>query len=129
MKRKRDHLVTLSLEGYRSKSMPMVRDVGGAVWGNILAGGLIGWGVDATSGAQYNLSPKVVHVKLIPNGEGMKDEDDGELATTFITKLNELDQLLEEERVTKEEYAEARKALFKEYYPEMLPEEEKDEGG
>ena len=52
MKRKRDHLVTISKHGYKSRSIPIVKSVGGAVWGNVIAGGLIGWGIDATSGAQ-----------------------------------------------------------------------------
>ena len=36
-------------------SVAVVKNVGGVVWGNIPAGGLIGRGVDASTGAQYNL--------------------------------------------------------------------------
>jgi len=42
LKRKRNHLVTIEKAGHQSKSVPVVKDVGGAVWGNILLGGLIG---------------------------------------------------------------------------------------
>jgi hypothetical protein len=34
--------------------------------GNILAGGLIGMGVDATSGAMNDLMPNPLHVDLLP---------------------------------------------------------------
>ena len=50
MKRKKDHLVTIQKTGYKPESVAVVKDVGGAVWGNIIAGGLIGWGVDASTG-------------------------------------------------------------------------------
>ena len=62
MKRKRDHLVTIEKTGYLGASVPVVKDVGGAVWGNIILGGLVGWGVDAITGAQYNLNPRTVTV-------------------------------------------------------------------
>ena len=55
MRRKTDHLVTIQKDGYEARAVPVVKNVGGAVWGNIIAGGLVGWGVDAVSGAQYNL--------------------------------------------------------------------------
>ena len=35
-----------------------------AVAGNIIAGGLVGWGVDAVTGAQYNLKPESINVTL-----------------------------------------------------------------
>ena len=64
--RKRNHLVILSKEGYRQKSIAVTRAIGYAVWGNAIAGGLIGWGIDATSGSQNNLSPDIISVKLEP---------------------------------------------------------------
>jgi len=120
LKRKRNHLVTIEKAGHQSKSVPVVKDVGGAVWGNILLGGLIGWGVDATSGAQNNLNPKSISVKLEPSIEKSAAKQETQRQATFVQKLNELDELAENQKVTEEEYVRMRNALFKEYYPEMV---------
>lgn len=64
--RKRDHLVTLAKEGYRQKTVAVSNSIGYAVWGNVIAGGMIGWGIDATTGSQNNLHPAVISVKLEP---------------------------------------------------------------
>ncbi len=119
LKRKRDHLITIEKTGYHSKGIPVVKHVGGAVWGNLILGGLIGWGVDASTGAQYNLSPTSVYVKLIPKENGEDDSEDARDQSTFVRKLNELDVLKDESKISDEEYAQMRTALFKEYYPEM----------
>jgi hypothetical protein len=66
LKRKGTYVITIQKPGFEQQSVPIVRKIGGAVWGNAIAGGLIGWGFDAASGAQYNLSPESVAVKLLP---------------------------------------------------------------
>lgn len=119
MKRKRDHLVTISIDGHEPKSIPVVKSVGGAVWGNILAGGLIGWGVDATSGAQYNLSPESISVKLTPADNEDTASTKNDSASDFVEELNGLDELKEADKISDEEYASMRTALFKKYYPEL----------
>jgi hypothetical protein len=68
LSRKRSHLVQLSKPGYLSETVKLERVVSGAVAGNIIAGGLIGWGVDAASGGQYRLVPDSVHVTMRPDG-------------------------------------------------------------
>lgn len=62
--RKQFHIVTLSKEGYHQESFQLQPVISGAVAGNIIAGGLIGWGVDAVSGAQYRLIPETLAVDL-----------------------------------------------------------------
>jgi hypothetical protein len=122
LKRKTDHLVSVQKTGYQPKSVAIVKDVGGAVWGNIIAGGLIGWGVDAASGAQYNLIPSTVSLKLDPvvaGGAPTTRSDQEE----FVDKLKSLDELHERKQVTDEEYGKARLELFKRYMPEALPKE------
>ena len=119
MKRKNNHLVSIKMSGYKSQNFPVVRDNGRMIWGNILLGGLIGLGVDASTGAQYNLTPKSVSAVLVPLGEG---EDQGAVqggGADFVRKLDELDKLAEGKKISEEEYKTARKALFKEYHPEM----------
>lgn len=117
--RKRDHLVTISKEGYTQKSIAITKSTGGAVWGNILAGGLIGWGIDATSGAQYNLSPESISVQLEPIQEGAATAALVNPKSDFIKRLNDLDELKEKNKISDEEYSVMRTSLFKEYYPEM----------
>ena len=132
LQRKRDHLITISKTGFQSKSIAVTKSIGGAVFGNIIAGGLIGWGVDATSGAQYNLSPESISVKLEPLKEGETGESSVESKSQFISKLNDLDKLMDENKISKEEYSAMRTSLFKEYYPDMdiektsSPQEESD---
>lgn len=120
MKRKHDHLVTIQKTGYRPKSVAVVKDVGGAVWGNIIAGGLIGWGVDASTGAQYNLTPRTISVSLESDttvAARSTQEDPG----VFVSKLKALDLLKEGKQISDEEYGKARLALFRQYMPEALP--------
>ena len=120
LKRKLDHVVTIQKIGYEPKSVAVVKAVGGAVWGNILAGGLIGWGVDASSGAQYNLVPTTVSVKLDPVSTavtGMVSDD----SMVFVSKLKALDQVHDSKQLSDDEYLRGRVELFKRYMPEALP--------
>ncbi|MBS0632719.1 MAG: PEGA domain-containing protein [Verrucomicrobia bacterium] len=113
-KRKGDHLITIEKAGYQPESIALTRNVGGAVFGNILAGGLIGWGVDAMSGAQYNLSPATINITLQPEkptGETAQKQD----AEVFIQELRKLDQLHESKTITDEEYARTRLGLIEKY--------------
>jgi hypothetical protein len=64
--RKHDHVISLSKEGYRAQQVQLHHVVSGAVAGNLIAGGLIGWGVDAYSGGQYRMCPETVSVELEP---------------------------------------------------------------
>lgn len=74
LQRKFDHLLTISKEGYKTEIVKLIHTLSGAVAGNIIAGGLIGWGIDAASGAQYKLIPETVHVVLKPGGYVEKPE-------------------------------------------------------
>lgn len=122
LKRKNDHLLTIQKTGYQPKAVAVVRNVGGAVWGNIIAGGLIGWGVDAVSGAQYNLVPVTVSVKLEPQGAAVPATSSDD-SSVFVAKLKALDQLHDSKAMSDAEYGKARLELFKRYMPEALPPE------
>jgi len=62
--RKHDHLLVFEKRGYENVSVGIKHSLGGAVAGNILLGGFIGWGIDAASGSQYKLTPSTVNVVL-----------------------------------------------------------------
>jgi hypothetical protein len=119
LKRKNDHQVIIRKEGYSTVTMPVLKSVGGAVWGNVLAGGLIGWGVDATSGAQYNLSPETIFVTLRPAGQSSR-RGKTDPASEGIRELKSLDQALEAGTLSEEEYGKARRRVIEQYFPEML---------
>ncbi len=72
LKRKRSHQLVVHKDGYKDEDRIIQRVLSGTVAGNILAGGFIGWGVDAITGAQWRLVPTTLHVKLdpLPSGTG-----------------------------------------------------------
>src|SRR5581483_3619838 len=47
LERKSDHILTISKPGYHPQSVVLHHVISGAVAGNLIAGGFIGWGVDA----------------------------------------------------------------------------------
>jgi hypothetical protein len=116
VKRKTDHLLTLEKAGYQSESVAITRNIGGAVFGNILAGGLVGWGVDAVSGAQYNLTPATINVSLKPSAAGAAaDAGTKSNAAIFIDELKKLDELHAAKQISDEEYAKMRTSLIDKY--------------
>jgi hypothetical protein len=66
LKRGDTHVVKIQLAGYLPYEQILTQSVGGAVWGNILLGGLIGLVVDASSGSMYNLNPDQIQATLQP---------------------------------------------------------------
>ncbi len=120
LKRDNNYLIIIQKTGFEQQSVPVVKDIGGVVWGNVLAGGLVGWGVDAASGAQYNLLPASVSVKLVPVNtvvKGMAADD----SNTFVSKLKALDQQHDAKQISDRDYVSGRLELFKKYMPDALP--------
>lgn len=70
MPRKEGFAVTVSKSGYKPSTTTVVTKMSGkgaaGLAGNVLAGGIIGIGVDATSGALNDLSPNPLKVTLEP---------------------------------------------------------------
>ena len=112
LQRKRDHSLVFELEGYQTEQVSVTHVISGAVAGNILAGGLIGWGVDAMTGAQYRLVPELVNVTLRPLAAG--EVVQGVLAKPFTTedRLNNLKDLLDKDLITEDEYEAMRKDIL-----------------
>ena len=77
----------------------------GAVAGNLIAGGLIGWGVDAISGAQYKLVPETVNLTL---NELSENSNSNELSNSaepsFDQRLKDLQNVFNEGGLSQEEY-------------------------
>jgi hypothetical protein len=69
-KRNADITVTFNKEGYEPQIIPLTKEIPGSgaagFAGNILAGGLVGMGVDAVTGAAQDHKPNPVIVTLQP---------------------------------------------------------------
>ena len=116
LSRKQNHMVVIEKEGYAPESVAVTKSMGGAVAGNIIAGGLIGWGVDAMTGAQYNLAPNTISVRLTAKANQPTTTDVAANRTKeLIDELNKLDALLVEKKITPEEYGKMRAALVAKY--------------
>ena len=68
LKRGKDSMVTLTKDGYQTVNVYIQSRTGGATFGNILAGGIIGGVVDGSNGASNHLYPSPVYVRLVANG-------------------------------------------------------------
>lgn len=64
LKRKQNHIVTITLEGYQPHETTITHGLSGWFFGNILFGGLIGVAIDAWSGGMYKLTPDQVQAVL-----------------------------------------------------------------
>ncbi|MDP2140138.1 MAG: PEGA domain-containing protein [Gammaproteobacteria bacterium] len=68
VKRRPGFVVTVEKEGYRTVTTSVVSSISGgggtAMAGNVLLGGIIGAGVDASNGSMNELSPNPLHVVL-----------------------------------------------------------------
>lgn len=78
VKRKSEFTVNITKQGCEPVSVPVSNKVSnkGAVGvaGNVLAGGVIGLGVDAATGAARDLHPNPVKVALVCEGDAEKPE-------------------------------------------------------
>lgn len=63
-KRKYAILMTCELEGYQPASLTLESGYGAGTFGNILLGGVIGWGIDSATGAD-NKYPSTAYVQFV----------------------------------------------------------------
>lgn len=66
-KTKRDIELTCALPGYRTASANLESGYGIGTFGNIIFGGVVGWGIDEATGA-VNKYPTSAHVTFVPLG-------------------------------------------------------------
>jgi hypothetical protein len=109
MKRKDDHTVEISREGYKSEKIDVKGVISAAVLGDFLAGGAIGYGIDAATGAQRRLEPEKVEVRLQPLTP-QESSAAGKIAPE--EKLQRLKTLKDEGRITQEQYDQVRQEIM-----------------
>jgi hypothetical protein len=107
MKRKDDHTLEISREGYKNERIDIKGTISAAVLGDFLAGGAIGYGIDAATGAQRRLEPASVYVRLRPS-TGV----DTEKRVEALDKIDQLDKRKEKGLITEEEYKKMRQEIL-----------------
>lgn len=113
LKRKTDHILVFNKEGYEQEQRTVMHVVSGAVYGNIAAGGLIGWGIDAATGAQYKLAPETISVVMQLAKGGSPETKTPVTPISDEDKLKELEKLMNDGQITKDEYNATRQTLLK----------------
>lgn len=104
-----DLSVTCKL-GEASQSTTFQSKSNGGVWGNILVGGIIGYAVDANTGAGFDYPPNMT----VSLGEGCKKTLSSSQSNTndLESKLNNLQKLLDRGLITNQEFFERRKLIL-----------------
>ncbi len=114
LKRNQNHILQFGKDGYEPTSFTLQSVISGAVAGNIIAGGLIGWGIDAASGAQYKLVPEEGNVTLKPlAGPSAQPAAPAPIVPlagrTLEERLRELQSMRERNLLSEEEYQSLRR--------------------
>jgi len=66
LKRDQNHTFVFHKDGYQDTSATVTSGTSGWVWGNLLAGGIIGGVVDFATGAAYKFSDDTLTVNMTP---------------------------------------------------------------
>ena len=101
LSRKNDHFIEITMDGYQKETVTIKSVLSGAVAGNIIAGGLIGWGIDAASGGQYRLVPDHIDVRLRPL-----------MNLSIEEKLDQLQKLKDKGKLSNDEYNKLRQDII-----------------
>ncbi len=112
LKRRNDLSVSFDLSGYKSERVLVQSRTGGAGVGNILLGGVIGAGVDASNGSMNSLYPRPLRINLVAAGSSgeatLIDKDDKALGT--VTAHNAKVRADVEEGIAKQQAKAEKKA-------------------
>lgn len=116
LKRKHHQTLTISAPGYKTSTVQLQSVLSGAVAGNIIAGGLIGWGVDAATGGDSKLVPETISVTLAPDPVAIEQAGPTlERAEALEKDLKRLEELLASGTITHEEYQDLRQKTLAQY--------------
>ena len=112
LKRKTDHILVFTKDGYKQEQVTIMHVVSGAVYGNIAAGGLIGWGVDAATGAQFKLVPETISMDLTPQKQETHKPEAPPAQLSVEDRLKRLKELFDQKHITEKEYETNRKLVL-----------------
>ena len=88
--RKNEYQIVVELAGYQPQSTVLTKGINGWIWGNLLFGWIVGFGVDFLTGSAYKLEPALVQVTM---------QNDEESTYAVIRIYNAADRLIEEKRL------------------------------
>lgn len=104
--RKRDYLLTITKEGYKTEQIKLERVVNGTAACNIIGLSILGTAIDTASGAIWTLVPENIVVTLKPLSEEEKAEEEKRLNTsTLQAHLESLEELKDAKLLTESQYA------------------------
>ncbi|MBS0654226.1 MAG: translation initiation factor 2 [Verrucomicrobia bacterium] len=113
LKRNQDYILTISKPGYGTETVKIKHVISGAVAGNLILGGLIGWGIDVADGAQWRLEPDTIVVTLHPLlGTAILEELQSITTESVESDLKELSSYREDGLITEREYEAIKKCLL-----------------
>ena len=110
MNRIDDHTVKISKEGFKRETVDIKGALSWAVTGDFLAGGAIGYVIDAATGAQRRLVPDNIFIHLRPSTDGGTKE-----RIEALEKIDQLNKLKENGQITNEEYNKMRQKITASY--------------
>jgi hypothetical protein len=119
MKRKEDHVLTFTMDGYQSEQAIVSSVVTPALAGNILFGGIIGGAVDLASGGAFRLEPGAITVTMRPLGSGESASLSAPVKLTPETRLRNIDKLLQNGVISQQEHDAMRKLIMKDLTDSM----------
>lgn len=85
LRRKDDLRADITMPGYKPTYVLIQSKLGGAGFGNIIAGGIVGGIVDGSNGASNRLYPRPLIVRLVPEGSNEEPvllDKDGKVMST-----------------------------------------------
>ena len=62
--RKNEYQIQISMQGYQPQSTALTKGTNGWIWGNLLVGWIVGFGIDFLTGSAYKLEPALVQVTM-----------------------------------------------------------------
>lgn len=80
-----DHLLTFRLDGYQDVRVTLNKELSPVTLLNLIGGGLIGFVVDFSNGAAYELDPDIVDVVMQREGMSAVEAREGEVNVVFFT--------------------------------------------
>ncbi len=105
LERKRDYLLTITKEGYKTKTIKIEHVVNSLEAGNLLGCTLLGTAIDTATGAAWTLKPDNIYVTLEPlSAQEKVNEENRVTEKNLQNQLKSLQELKESNLLTDDQY-------------------------
>ncbi len=121
VKRNKDHVFCVTKPGFHTEQVAGTSVLSGAVFANIVLGGIIGGIVDASSGAAWRIEPETFMVTLRPLNPGEQQEAVSFTPLSPEQRLANLERLKNSGNITPEDYEATKKAIQEEQAKKAAP--------